>query len=245
MTNSKQHGGRNIAMWSGPRNISTAMMRAWENRADTAVIDEPFYAHFLAHTGLDHPMYEEVISHGTSDWRDVVEQITRRPDNGIVYQKHISTHWLEHMTTDWLEQLDHVFLIREPEPVVASYANKRADLTASDLGYSQQAALFETISQQRGERPMVIDSKRFLQTPEESLKTLCTHLHIAFDEHMLNWPAGPRDSDGVWGTHWYDAVNRSTGFAPPRSSIPTLNEQQMKIVELCQPYYQAMLQYAM
>ncbi|MFK8083708.1 MAG: hypothetical protein AB8B97_25785 [Granulosicoccus sp.] len=237
--------GRCIAMWSGPRNISTAMMRAWENRSDTHVIDEPFYAHFLSHTGLDHPMHEAVINSGTTDWRAVVEHISKVPDEGIFYQKHISTHWMEHFSTDWLAKLDHVFLIREPTPVVASYAIKRHGLTASDLGYSQQAALFDLISRHRDKRPMVIDSQRFLENPAEQLQQVCDALGIAYEPNMLSWPAGARDSDGVWGAHWYDAVNRSTGFTPPRDHIPVLDDNQQRVADICKPYYEAMYQFAL
>lgn len=236
--------GRCVAMWSGPRNISTAMMRAWENRSDTTVIDEPFYAHFLSHTGLDHPMRDEVISSGTINWRAVVDHISQAPSSGIVYQKHITTHWLEHFSIDWLDKLDHVFLIRKPEPVVASYAVKRDGLTPADLGYSQQAALFELISDRRGKRPMVVDSQRFLDDPAKQLKQVCAGLDIDFEDRMLNWPAGARDSDGVWGAHWYDAVNKSTGFAPPRKSMQALDEQQQRVADICTPYYQAMRQFA-
>ncbi|MFK7997597.1 MAG: hypothetical protein AB8B87_25955 [Granulosicoccus sp.] len=236
--------GRCIAMWSGPRNISTAMMRAWENRPDTTVIDEPFYAHFLSHTGLDHPMRDEVIESGETDWRAVVDNISQAPSHGIVYQKHISTHWLEHFSTDWLDTLDHVFLIRQPEPVVASYAIKRDGLTPSDLGYSQQAALFDLISSRSSVQPMVIDSLRFLENPDSQLRQVCERLGIDFDERMLTWPAGARESDGVWGEHWYDAVNQSTGFAPPRSNIPVLDDAQMRVADICRPYYEAMQRYA-
>lgn len=220
------------------------MMRAWENRQDTLVIDEPFYAHFLSHTGLDHPMRDEIIDSGVTDWRAVVDHICQTPDSGIIYQKHISTHWLEHFSTDWLDKLDHVFLIRKPEPVVASYAVKREGLTPADLGYSQQAALFELISDRRGTRPMVVDSQRFLADPASQLKQICTGLQIDFDECMLSWPNGARQSDGVWGAHWYDAVNQSTGFAPPREKTLELDEQQIRIADICRPYYQAMQQFA-
>ena len=236
--------GRCIAMWSGPRNISTAMMRAWENRADTHVIDEPFYAHFLMHTGLDHPMREEIMATGDTDWRSVVNRISVPPNEGIFYQKHITTHWLEHYSIDWLANLDHIFLIREPEHVVASYAGKRKSLTASDLGYTQQAALFELIGALRNKQPVVLDSRRFLEAPASQLTSVCNAFDIVFDDCMLRWPAGGRDSDGIWAAHWYDAVNRSTSFAPPNNTVPALTHSQQHIVELCQPYYEAMIQHA-
>ena len=237
--------GRCIAMWSGPRNISTAMMRAWENRADTTVIDEPFYAHFLSHTGLDHPMSEAVIARGNTDWRAVVEQLSTPPETGIFYQKHISTHWLEHFSTDWLKAADHVFLIRRPEAVVASYASKRGSMTTSDLGYHQQAFIFDYVKQYLDSAPLVIDSDRFLADPAAQLQKICARLEITFDECMLHWPAGSRDTDGLWGAHWYDAVNRSTGFGPPAATPPALNERNAHIASLCNPYYQAMLNYAL
>ncbi|MGQ7843860.1 sulfotransferase-like domain-containing protein [Granulosicoccus sp. 3-233] len=236
--------GRCIAMWSGPRNISTAMMRAWENRDDTVVVDEPFYAHYLQSTGLDHPMREEVIASGETDWQAVVQSLIEPPASGIYYQKHIATHWLPHFTTEWLDSLDHVFLIREPEPVVASYSIKREGLTATDLGYEQQDFLFDLLLERTGARPAVIDSKRFLADPEAQLRSLCTHLDIAFDTGMLCWPAGARDSDGVWGAHWYDAVNASTGFAPARNKELALTEDQLIVARACRPYYERLREHA-
>ena len=236
--------GRCIAMWSGPRNISTAMMRAWENRSDTAVVDEPFYAHFLHSTGIVHPMREEIIEQGETDWRKVVDSLVEKPSSGLFYQKHITTHWLDHFSSDWLDELSHVFLIREPAPVVASYAIKREELNAADLGYAQQSMLFALVSQRSGERPAVIDSRRFLTDPETQLRSLCAHLGVSFDPAMLSWPAGARDSDGIWGQHWYDAVKRSTGFAAPSTATPELDTAQRRIAAACQPYYEDLRQYA-
>jgi len=237
--------GRCIAMWSGPRNLSTAMMRAWENRTDTVVIDEPFYAHFLATSGIDHPLREQIIAAGETDWRKVVDKLTVRPAEGIFYQKHISTHWLDHYSTEWLDELDHVFLIREPEPVIASYANKRLSLTASDLGYSQQSELFDLIFRRAGRRPPVIDSRRFLENPEMQLRKLCETLAIEFQPDMLSWPAGARASDGIWQSHWYDAVKKSTGFGPSNSKSFALNNQQNDIARLCRPYYDSLAGFAL
>lgn len=237
--------GRCIAMWSGPRNISTAMMRAWENRDDTVVVDEPFYAHYLHSTGLDHPMHDEIIASGETDWQRIVQSLTQPPTSGIFYQKHIATHWLPHFTIDWLKSLDHVFLIREPEPVVASYSIKRDALTANDLGYEQQAMLFDVLHESRGTYPAVIDSQRFLANPESQLKTLCARLGVPFDEMMLSWPAGTRHSDGIWGQHWYDAVNASTGFAPARNKKNiVLSDSQQLIAAACRPYYDSLRAHA-
>jgi len=232
-------------MWSGPRNISTAMMRSWENRSDTEVVDEPFYAHFLNHTGLEHPMFETIIANGEIDAQKVVKCLSRKPQAGLFYQKHITTHWLEHYPTDWLSNLDHVFLIREPESVAASYAVKRGDLNASDLGYEQQIKLFQIIQQYKGAPPLVIDSKRFLNDPESHLRAICKALNISFEAAMLQWPMGSRLSDGIWGSHWYDAVNQSTGFNRPRKKVLTLNEEQQLIASNCRPYYEELLAFAL
>lgn len=236
--------GRCIAMWSGPRNISTAMMRAWENRSDTVVVDEPFYAHFLDHTGIDHPMRDSIIANGEVDAAAIIERLISRPATGLFYQKHITTHWLAHYPTDWLASLEHVFLIREPEPVAASYAVKRDDLSASDLGYEQQSTLFTLIRQRTGITPTVIDSKRFLSDPRSQLESVCDRLKVPFEDAMLNWPTGSRASDGMWGSHWYDAVNLSSGFNPARTDQTILDETQQKIAAKCRPYYEELLAFA-
>lgn len=236
--------GRCICMWSGPRNISTAMMRAWENRSDTVVVDEPFYAHFLNETGIDHPMRDEIVATGETDWMKVVAQLTTKPASGLFYQKHITTHWLSHYSTEWLAELSHVFLIRDPEPVAASYAVKRKSVTASDLGYSQQSELFQVITDMQGKAPLVIDSKRFLQNPQHQLETLCQSLNIPFEKAMLSWPTGARESDGLWGTHWYDAVNQSSGFKPARTSHAELSAVQQDIAAECRPHYEELLSVA-
>ena len=238
-------GGRCLAMWSGPRNLSTAMMRAWENRADTVVVDEPFYAHFLDATGLDHPMAAEVIAAGDTDWRRVAAALSEPPESGYFYQKHITTHWLPHFTVDWLDALDHAFLIREPEPVVASYLAKRGGATAADLGYAQQAALFEAVTDRRGTPPPVIDGTRFLSDPEGQLRTLCERLDVPFDAAMLVWPPGARASDGVWGAHWYGAVRDSRGFGEPRApATVALEAAGQRLADACRPFYEALARHA-
>jgi len=239
------NSGRCLAMWSGPRNISTAMMRAWENRPDTQVVDEPFYAHYLQATGIDHPLADSIIAMGETDWQCIVDRLVKRPSSGYFYQKHMTVHWLDHFSTDWLARVEHVFLIRPPEPVIASYIAKRGTATATDLGYARQASLFDTISAQNGEAPPVIDSERFLRDPEGQLRTLCERLSIAFDAAMLSWPTGSRESDGIWGTHWYDAVNRSTGFAAPRTLEPVaLSASDRHLADSCRPDYDRLAEHA-
>jgi len=234
-----------VAMWSGPRNISTAMMRAWENRSDTTVVDEPFYAHYLAHTGIDHPMRDDIIAAGDTDWQRVAEKMSRPPDSGVLYQKHITTHMLPHISLDWLSALHHVFLIRDPRYVVASYSNKRNDTSADDLGYTQQHHVFDVVTTMQGKPPLVIDSTRFLSNPKVQLTTVCRSLGIAFDASMLSWPAGVRHSDGVWHQHWYDAVKASTGFQAPRSTDLHLTAEQEAVAAECEPHFKALSVYAL
>jgi hypothetical protein len=228
-----------IAMWSGPRNISTAMMRAWENRADTAVIDEPFYAHYLVETGVEHPGRDEVIAAHETD-ADKIAAMLAGPipgDKPIWYQKHMTQHMLPEMRLDWLERVTNCFLIRAPEAVVASFTIQRPDAEAWELGFEQQAHLFDYVRDQLGHAPPVIDAADVLKNPRGVLTALCATLRIPFSDDMLSWPAGRRASDGAWAPHWYAAVERSTGFAPYRALTRELSASQQALVDECAPYY--------
>ena len=234
-----------IAMWSGPRNISTAMMRSWENRSDTVVIDEPFYAHYLEYTGMAHPLATEIVATYDTDWQRIAKHLGTHPTSGVYYQKHITTHLLSHITFDWLHTIEHVFLIRDPVFVVASYAAKREVVSAEDLGYAQQHRLFDAIARHHGTPPLVIDSVRFLANPQAQLEALCSSLGIAFQDAMLQWPAGERDTDGLWHQHWYDTVKHSTGFQQARIEKPTLTTTQLQLVAQCKPHYDALAAFAL
>ena len=232
-----------IAMWSGPRNISTAMMRAWENRPDTAVIDEPFYAHYLSATGSDHPGRDEVIAAYEADWRKVVDHLTGPVPGGkpVFYQKHMTHHMLPDMDEAWLDGLANVFLIRDPRAVIASYVKKRDTATADDIGIARQMELFETVCRRSGTTPPVIDSARVLADPAGVLGRLCALLGLDFDERMLSWPAGPRPTDGVWAKYWYHAVERSTGFQQAEAGDPELPEELEDLARQCRPIYEELL----
>lgn len=229
-----------IAMWSGPRNISTAMMRAWENRPDCAVSDEPLYAAYLAMTGLDHPGRDEVIAAGETDWRKVADALLGPAPGGkpVWYQKHMSHHLLPGMDTGWIHRLHNVFLVRNPAEVVASYLRSRDTVSPDDIGLPQQAALYEELAS-TGRPPTVIDAGDFLADPEGHLRAVCAELGLEFTPAMLSWPAGPRDSDGVWAPHWYDMVWRSTGFEPPSARpAPRLEGPALAVAEACRPAYE-------
>ncbi len=229
-----------IAMWSGPRNLSTAMMRSWENRGDCFVSDEPFYAHYLAETRFDHPLSDEVIADGETDWRKVAAAMVGDiPDQQpIWYQKHMCHHMLAHIDHDWMSGLVHAFLIRDPAQVVASYLRSRDTVSAEEIGLPQEVRLFDEVCDRFGFAPPVIDADDFLAAPESHLRALCTHFSIPFRESMLHWPAGPRDSDGIWAPHWYASVWKSTGFEPPQPCHIALEGEAAKVADSCRPLYE-------
>lgn len=234
--------GLRVAMWSGPRNISTTMMRAWENREDTVVVDEPLYAHYLVATGVDHPGREEVIASQPTDWRTVAKRLTGPIPGGkaIWYQKHMTQHVLADMDLGWLDGLANCFLIRRPELVVASFTKVRPDAAPWELGFEQQTRIFGHVSQRLGTAPPILDAEDVLRDPKGMLGALCRRLGIPFSERMLHWPAGRRASDGVWATHWYAAVERSTGFEPFEPRTPELTPFQAELAAICRPHYDAL-----
>ena len=211
-----------IAMWSGPRNISTAMMRAWGNRPDTFVCDEPFYACYLNQTGLDHPGADEVIAQGETDWRKVVAQLTGPVPEGkrIFYQKQMTHHLLAEIDRAWLANVTNCFLIRDPAEVIISYIKKNNDPTLEDIGFVQQAAIFDWICAETASVPPVIDAHDVLENPERIMRLLCDAVGVQFDDAMLSWPPGLRDTDGIWAKHWYAEVAKSTGFQKLRERTP-------------------------
>lgn len=228
-----------LAMWSGPRNISTAMMRSWENRPDSIVVDEPLYAAYLAETGLDHPGRDEVLADGVTDWREVVEHLLGPVPDGtrVFYQKHMSHHLLPSIDRAWVRRLVNILLIRDPRLVVASYVKSRSTVTPDDIGLPQQVELFDELVA-AGMPPLVIDSADFLRAPGAYLRAVCDHVGLTFADAMLSWPAGPRDSDGVWAPHWYDAVLRSTGFEPYRPREVSLEGEPAAVADACRDHYE-------
>jgi hypothetical protein len=225
-----------VAMWSGPRNISTAMMRAWENRPDTNVVDEPFYASYLARTGLDHPARDKVIASQPSDPTEVVRQLTTATPSPVHYVKHMTHHLPDDLDLHWVGEFRNVLLIRDPAEVVASYVRSREACAPADIGLLQQERLLDALP----EAPPVIDAADFLRAPEAFLRWLCDWLGIDFTARMLHWPPGRRDSDGVWAPHWYAAVERSTGFEPWRPREVRLSEHDAAVAEACRPAYDAL-----
>ncbi|HLZ74502.1 hypothetical protein [Phenylobacterium sp.] len=230
-----------IAMWSGPRNISTAMMRSFENRPDCAVVDEPFYAAYLAETGLVHPMLEEVLASQPGDWRTVAKGLVEDEPAPVFYQKHMTHHMLADFGVDWMAACRNAFLIRDPAAVLASYVQKRAEVSLEDIGVVRQHELFDREADRLGRSPPVVEGADVLADPRGVLGALCAALDVPFREEMLAWPAGPRASDGVWAPAWYEAVERSTGFsAPERKTAAALTGDLERIADQARPHYEAL-----
>ena len=233
-----------IALWSGPRNISTAMMRAFGNRPDTAVIDEPFYAAWLTASGADHPMRGEILAAQPTDWRAVVRDLLGPVPGGraVYYQKHMAHHLTPDIDLAWMAGCRNAFLIRPPEAVLASYVERRGEATLADIGVVRQAEIFDREAQRLGAAPPVIEARDVLADPRAALTALCAALDLTFDEAMLGWPAGPRPGDGVWAPAWYDAVERSTGFAAPRPDLEPgdLDPSLRPIADAARPFYDAL-----
>lgn len=225
-----------IAMWSGPRNISTAMMYAFGNRADFSAWDEPFYAPYLATTGLEHPLRESIIAGHETDAEKVAERCVGVISSGKqhLYMKHMPLHMLDGFPLEWADACVNVHLIRHPARVVASYAAKRENPTSADLGYAQQSELYERLP------GPVLDSADIRADPEGMLRKLCSIIGLPFDGAMLKWPAGPKSFDGVWATHWYNAVHRSTGFAGPEGPLPDFEPNLSALVDSAMPHYRAL-----
>jgi hypothetical protein len=222
-----------IAMWSGPRNISTAMMRSFGARSDTVVVDEPLYAHYLQATGLEHPGRAQILASQPRRWQDAVAQLLQPPRDGVQvqYQKQMTHHLLPQIGEDWMAGLRHAFLIRDPARVISSYARVRADPELADLGFEQQARIFRRFA------GPVVDADDLLRDPPGVLARLCAALDLDFQPAMLSWPAGPRATDGVWAPHWYASVEASTGFAAPAAAQFSVPDRLHPLLELAQPYY--------
>jgi hypothetical protein len=230
-----------LAMWSGPRNISTAMMRSWGNRSDCFVCDEPLYAHYLNATGKQHPGSQEIIEHGETDWQKVVANLTGDIPNSkqIFFQKQMSHHLLPGMGREWLGQVTNCFLIRDPREVLTSYVKIVPDPSLEDTGFPQQTEIFEWV-RARGITPPVLDSADVLRNPRHMLGLLCDVLGIDFQEAMLTWPAGPRETDGVWARYWYQEVEKSTGFRPYQPKREPVPAELTQLHETCAEHYARM-----
>ncbi|HEX3357087.1 MAG TPA: hypothetical protein VHS31_08965 [Tepidisphaeraceae bacterium] len=234
-----------IAMWSGPRNLSTAMMRAFSSRPDTAVLDEPFYAHYLRKTKIDHPGKDDVIAAYENDWRKVIDFVTGPVPNDkpVWYQKHMAHHMLPHIDVQRLiagGELTHAFLIRDPIEVITSYTKVHPEMTLAETGLPYQADLFHRVKTKTGKTPPVVDAKDVLLDPKRTLSRLCEALGINFTEKMLTWPAGPHPDDGNWAKHWYDSVYQTTGFGTYHSKNEPVPDHLKPMCDQAMAHYETL-----
>lgn len=222
-----------IAMWSGPRNLSTAMMYSFASRPGFTVMDEPFYGAYLAATGQEHPMWKEIIQSQETD-PNKVGMLCQRAGTPDLYMKHMPHHMVDGFPLDWAADCVNVHLIRHPARVIASYAAKREALTLEDIGFVQQRQIYEKLG------GVIVDGTDIRADPEGMLGKLCEAIQLPFDDRMLRWAEGPRPEDGVWAKHWYHAVHRSTGFAGAEGGLPELEPDLRKLMEEALPHYEAM-----
>ncbi|MFI4898734.1 MAG: HAD family hydrolase [Phycisphaerales bacterium JB059] len=232
-----------VAMWSGPRNISTALMRSWGARPDAAVTDEPLYAHYLSTLTPEarsvHPAWDQILRSQPTEWREVARRLTGPVPGGksLWYQKHMAHHLTAGMERGWVLGLRNVLLVREPRDMITSFIKVIPNPTPEDLGLVQQVELFEFIRERTGEAPPVIDSRDVLEDPRGTLAALCARVGVPFDDSMLAWAPGPRPEDGVWAPHWYASVERSTGFAPYRPKNEDVPARLRGVLDACQTLY--------
>lgn len=222
-------------------------MRAWGNRPDTFVCDEPFYACYLQATGSDHPGRDEVIAAGETDWQKVIDWLTGEAPGGksIFFQKQMTHHLLPEIDRQWLEQVANCFLIRDPREVIVSYLKKNRDPTAEDVGYPQQAEIFRRVREQSGETPPVLDARDVLADPRRMLGQLCQRVGVEFLDSMLAWPPGLRETDGVWAKYWYAEVQTSTGFKPYAARNEDVPARLADVHRQCLESYEELYQYRM
>jgi len=227
-------------MWSGPRNISTAMMRSWGNRSDTFVCDEPLYAHYLQKTGLDHPGRDEVIADQETDWRKVVQWLCGPVPEGkdIFYQKHMAHHLLPDIDRHWLADLTHGFLIRDPVEMLTSLIKRLPNPTLEDTGLPQQVEILRFVQANTGQTPPIVDAREILEDTKGMLTKLCASVGVAFTDAMLSWPPGLRSTDGIWARHWYDAVEKSTGFQAYKPKNEAVPAEMTDLLAACTEHYQ-------
>jgi hypothetical protein len=235
---------KRIAMWSGPRNLSTALMRSFASRRDCSVIDEPFYAAYLKATGIDHPMRNLILDSYNSNPSEIADNCFKgKTDKAIQYQKHMTHHMVPCFDYSFVHKVSNAFLIRSPEKVIKSFGKKITKFGIDDLGFSQQVNLFKTISDKLGKAPPVIDADELCANPKAVLISLCSSLGINFDDKMLSWNKGHHSYDGIWGSYWYKSVYKSTKFSPPTTSYEIGSDFEAQLIDEAEPYFQILNNY--
>lgn len=236
---------KRICLWSGPRNISTALMYSFAQRKDTKVVDEPLYAHYLSSTNASeyHPGAREVLNHMENDGKKVVEQMYQENEKPVIFFKQMAHH-LVNIDLNFLDDVQNIILTRDPEEMLTSYTEHIESPGIDDVGYLKQYELM-THLQKRGQKPIVLLAKEILKNPKQKLSLLCKRLDIPFDPAMLKWKRGPRPEDGIWAKYWYKSVHNSTEFAPYSPKNAKVPDELMPLLEECRPVYNELVKYAL
>jgi len=233
-----------ISLWSGPRNVSTALMYSFAERPDTEVIDEPLYAHYLLETGADHPGIEDTLREMENNGDKAIGQLlAHKSEKPILFLKNMAHHFVS-LDDYFLKDFTNIFLIRDPREMLPSLAKQIPTPILRDTGLDKQVTLYKHLAS-LGQRPAIIESKYLLQNPEEVLKKACKHIDIPFYRNMLKWEAGPRKEDGSWAKYWYHSVHKSTGFRPYEKKTEPFPEKLDPLLNECQPYYEFLHQKAL
>jgi hypothetical protein len=234
-----------VACWSGPRNISTALMRSWSSRSDSFVSDEPLYAYYLKNTQLKHPMYQEIIEHYPNDYEDVVTSLSSEIPNGkdCWYQKHMAHHLIDLSNISWIKNFENCLLIRHPRDVIKSYTKKNTLNHVDDLGYSQQYKIMKYLDSV-DKKFIVIDSNILLNNPKKILSRWCSSINLEFDSSMLSWEKGNYPQDGIWWKHWYDNVITTTQFQKFSNNQNKLDKKYQPIYDEALDYYNKLYYFA-
>jgi hypothetical protein len=235
-----------LSVWSGPRNVSTALMYSFRQRQDTKVFDEPLYGHYLKTFDMKHPGYEEVIEAMDCNGKNVIENELLGPLHGrsVLFFKNMAHHLRGLDDLSFLDELTNVLLTRDPKEMLPSLAKKLPEPSLSDTGLVEQVHLLERMENNRN-KPIVLDARELLLNPEGVLRQLCGRLDIPFDKAMLQWPAGPKPEDGIWEKYWYQNVHTSTSFKPYRAKTKPFPERIRPLLEECKPLYDRLYHYAL
>ena len=236
--------GKIIHMVSGPRNMSTAIMYAFDNRSDTLGVDEPFYANYLdRYPDVDHPGRNDILQSQSTDVNTVISQLQQSAEDvDYLFIKNMAHH-IEGLDLSWLHNAKHLFLIRDPQKLINSFAKVIANPTHKDIGIKDEYLLFQQL-RERGISTVVLDSGDLLNDPSRIINKLCEALDIKFTEKMLSWPAGPRNIDGIWAPYWYDNLHKTTGFRQQKTSTETMDDRYLPLLDAAMPYYQSLYDYA-
>ena len=232
---------KRICLWSGPRNVSTALMYSFAQRSDCQVYDEPLYAHYLRHTDADeyHPGANEILASMENDGEKVVEMMMGSHEKPVVFFKHMTHHLIE-LNLDFLKGCINVILTRDPREMIVSFDKVIPNPTMQDVGYEAHLVLMDQL-ERIGQKAIVLDSKEILFDPKKTLSGFCEAIGIPFEESMLSWKSGPILEDGIWANHWYDNVHKSTGFEPYRKKEVDFPERLESLLEKCEPIYKNLL----